>query len=329
MNDTPAETLLEVSMSHAIPRCLHVVADLGVADAIDAEPRTAEDLAAATGTNANALNRVLRALSAYKIFEARNGGWAHTPASRLLRSDHPQSMRSFVRMIGFPVYWDVFKSLEYTVRTGLSAGEKVVPGGMWNYLAENPEENRIFNEAMVGKAHAQVAGIIRAYDFSGFNSIADIGGGRGHLLQAVLATAPKAKGVLFDQPHVVEQASGIASDRLRLQAGHFFKDALPVCDAYLIMQVIHDWSDEEAARILRSIRRTAPDGAKLLLIESIIPEGSEPNWVTSMDLTMLTLLNGRERTEREYKALLSTAGFRLDRTIDVGLKTSIPESAAA
>jgi len=95
------------------------------------------------------------------------------------------------------------------------------------------------------------------------------------------------------------------------------------------MQVIHDWSDEEAARILRSIRRAAPDGAKLLLIEAIIPEGSEPNWVTSMDLTMLTLLNGRERTEREYKALLSTAGFRLDRTIDVGLKTSILESAAA
>ena len=146
------------------------------------------------------LSRVLRALSAYKIFEASDGGWKHTPASRLLRSDHPQSMRSFVRMIGFPIYWEIFKSLEHTVRTGLSAGEKVVAGGVWNYLAENPEENRIFNEAMVGKAHAQIAGIINAYDFSGFKSIADIGGGHGHLLRAVLAAAPGTRGVLFDQP---------------------------------------------------------------------------------------------------------------------------------
>jgi hypothetical protein len=328
MNTTPADVLLEVSMSHAIPRCLHVVADLGIADALDDVPRTAEELAAATGTHANALHRVLRALSAFKIFQANGAGWMHTPASRLLRSDHPQSMRSFVRMIGMPMYWEVFKSLEYTVRTGLSAGEKLVPGGLWGYLAADPERNRIFNEAMIGKAHAQIAGIIRAYDFSGYKSIADIGGGHGHLLQAVLAAAPQAKGILFDQPHVVEQVSKIASDQLRLQAGDFFKDGLPVCDAYLIMQVIHDWNDDQALTILKGIRRAAPEGAKLLLIEAIIPEGSDPNWVTSMDLQMLTLLTGRERTEQEYKALLAAAGFRLNRSIEVGLQTAILESTA-
>lgn len=328
MKDTPANILLQVSMSHAIPRCLHVVADLGIADALDDAPRSAEDLASATGIHSNALHRVLRALSAYKIFEARDGGWVHTPASRLLRSDHPQSMRSFVRMIGFPIYWEIFKSLEHAVRTGQSAGEKVVPGGVWKYLAENPEQNRIFNEAMVGKAHAQVAGVISAYDFSSFKSIADIGGGRGHLLQAILAAAPKANGVLFDQPHVIAQASGIASDRMQLRGGDFFKDALPVCDAYLIMQVIHDWSDQEAALIMQAIRRAAPHGAKLLLIEAVIPEGADPNWVTMLDLQMLAILTGRERTEPEYKSMLAAAGFRLDRTIDVGLNTSIFEATA-
>lgn len=329
MNDTPADTLLQVSMMHAIPRCLHVVADLGIADALDDVPRSAEDLASATGIHANALHRVLRALSTYKIFEAHgDGGWGHTPASRLLRSDHPQSMRSFVRMLGFPIYWEIFKSLEHTVRTGDSAGGKVVPGGMWKYLADNPEQNRIFNEAMVGKAHAQVAGIVSAYDFSAFKSIADIGGGHGHLLQAILAAAPKTNGVLFDQPHVIEQVLGIASDRMQLRGGDFFKDALPSCDAYLIMQVIHDWSDHEAALIIQAIRRAAPRGAKLLLIEAVLPESADPNWVTLLDLQMLTILTGRERTEREYKSMLAVAGFRLDRTIDVGLNTSIFEATA-
>src|SRR4029079_10876257 len=132
------------------------------------------------------------------------------------------------------------------------------------------------------------------------------------------AATPGATGVLFDQPHVIGQASAIASDRLRLQAGDFFTDVLPACDAYLIMQVIHDWNDEQATRILRSIRSSASLGARLLLIEAVIPEGSDPNWVTTMDLLMLTLLTGRERTEREYRTLPGAAGFRLDRTIDIG-----------
>ena len=233
-------------------------------------------------------------------------------------------------MIGLPVYWRGFEYFADALRTGESIQEKVVPGGYWKYLSENPEAARLFDEAMMGKAAGQIAGVLRSYDFSAFETIADIGGGRGHLLAAVLQAAPRAHGVLFDQPHVTAaaQAAGMESERLRVHPGDFFMDALPSADCYLIMQVIHDWNDPKAARILAAIRKAAAPGAKLLLIECIVPEDSKPSWTKMLDLQMLTLLSGKERTEKEYSEMLRTAGFRLDRVIDVGMSTSILESVA-
>ena len=323
----PADTILDVSMSYAVSRCLHVLAEIGVADALGDSPRTATDLAASTGTNAGALARALRLVSAYGVFEQCNDGFAHTPASRLLRTDHPQSMRSFVRWTGAPIDWQSFELLKHSVRTGSPAAEQVTPGGAWAYLAQHPEVSHIFDEAMTGKAHGQIAGILSTYDFSTFKTVADIGGGRGHLLQAVLNAAPNATGVLFDQPHVVKDLAGTASARFTLQGGDFFKDALPVCDAYMIMQVIHDWNDRQAVEILSAIRRAAPAHAKLLLIEGIIPDDSNPSWIKMLDIFMLAMLTGKERTRREFEDLLAASGFRLDRVIDVGLGTSILEAS--
>ena len=158
----PVDDLLRISMSHGLPRSLHAVAELGVADALGDSPRSAEELARDTGTNAGALARTLRVLSAEGIFETRDGGWGHTPASRLLRSDHPQSMRSFVRMIGLSVYWRGFEYFADALRTGQSIQEKVVAGGFWKYLIDNPEAARLFDEAMMGKAAGQIAGILRS-----------------------------------------------------------------------------------------------------------------------------------------------------------------------
>jgi hypothetical protein len=321
-----ANTLLEVSMMYAVPRCLHVIAEMGVADALGDSPRTAEELAASSGADADALARALRLVSAYGIFEPRTDGWGHTPASRLLRTDHPHSMRSFVRMLGFAINWQSFELLNHSICTGKPAANRITPGGNWSYYAEHPEEGRIFNEAMTGKAHGQIAGILASYDFSRFGTIADIGGGRGHLLEAILAAYPNATGVLFDQPHVVEDARRTASARVNLQGGDFFKDALPVCDGYLIMQVLHDWDDLRSVQILTAIRRAAPAHAKLLLVEAILPEDLDPSWIKMLDIFMLALMAGKERTRTAFENLLTASGFRLHKVMDIGLGTSILEA---
>ena len=178
---------------------------------------------------------------------------------------------------------------------------------------------------MTAKAHGQIAGVLGAYDFSRFGLIGDIGGGRGHLLKAVLARAPQARGVLFDLPHVIDAAADVASDRITLQAGDFFKGPLPACDAYLIMEVIHDWDDGQARTILRNVRSAAPPHAKLLIVEAIVPDHPGPNWAKTLDICMM-VIGGKQRTRKEYAELLSGAGFRFTREIDTGAGTSIIEA---
>lgn len=326
---SPFEILQQVTGAFFVSRCLQIAADLGVADALGDEVATASALANATGAHAGALGRVLDLLSAHGIFERRDGGFAHTPASRLLRTNDPRSGRSFVRMFGLPVLWKAAGALNQAVKTGRSVGNDVVPGGFWGYVADNPDAGRIFDEAMTAKAHDQVTAAVAAYDFSKFPLIGDIGGGRGHLLEAILAASPGSKGVLFDLPRVIQEASGRASDRLSLRAGDFFKDELPVCDAYILMEVIHDWGDDEADQILKAVRRAAPDHAKLLLIEAAIPDDPGPCWTKTLDIVMLALVGGIQRTYGGYEKLLAQSGFRLDRSIDIGASYSIFEASVA
>ena len=182
---------------------------------------------------------------------------------------------------------------------------------------------------MAAKAHGHVAAIVAAYDFSDFGLIGDIGGGRGHLIRALLDAAPRAKGVLFDLPHAMQEPAGSASERLTLQAGDFFRDDLPVCDAYLLMEVIHDWADEESVAILQAIRRSAPPHAKVLLIEQIIPDDPGPHWSKTLDIHMLALLGGRQRTRQEHEVLLTRAGFSFEREIATSGDISIHEAVLA
>ena len=321
----PFESLLQLAGGSYVSRCLHAVANLGVADVLDETPLPATALAAATEAESGALDRVLRLLSAYGVFDHRDGLVAHTEASRLLRSDHPQSVRPVVRMFGLPHIWAIVGELEHSIRTGAPSADKALEGGVWGYLSRHPDASRIFDEAMTAKAHGQVAGVVASYDFSGFGVIGDIGGGRGHLLQAVLASAPESTGILFDQPHVVAQAAGVESDRLSLQPGDFFRDDLPACDAYLIMEVIHDWDDAASTRILEAVRKAAPPHAKVLLIEQILPNEAGPNWPLTLDIVMLAI-GGRQRTLREYSDLLQRSGFVMTREIDTGAGISIIEA---
>jgi hypothetical protein len=326
-NSNPFDTIQQIAGGYCLARCLHAIADFGVADVLNGEPKTAEEVASATQTNPGALRRAVRLLSAYGIFEINDNKISHTPASQLLRKDHPQSMRGFTRMFSLPINWKAYEDFNEAIRTGEPNVEKVYTGGFWKYFGDHKQESAIFNEAMADKANVQLYGIMSSYDFSNFKTIGDIGGGRGHLLQAVLHSTSGAQGVLFDLPHVIEDARKMASDRLTLQAGDFFKDSLPACDAYLVMEIIHDWPDAESIDILRAIRKSAPPQAKLLLIESIIPDSPDPDWSKMLDIHMLTLLGGKQRTTKEFEALLTEAGFALTQEIDCQVGISILEAS--
>ncbi|MBV9323988.1 MAG: hydroxyneurosporene methyltransferase [Chloroflexi bacterium] len=325
MQSEAVQSLLTVAGGYIVSRCTHVVAELGVADALDGSPRSAAELADAVGASPTALYRVMRLLSAHGIFSVQNESFAHTPASRLLRTDHPQSMRAFVRMMGLPPVWSAYGHLMHSVRTGQPAADEIAPGGI-RFYAEDPAAAAIFNAAMTAKAYQHIAGILNVYDFRRFGVIGDIGGGRGHLLRAILDSVPTARGVLFELPTVIEEARRLGADRLTFQSGDFFKDALPVCDLYLLMEVVHDWEDSEALAILGSVRRAAPPHATLLLLEQMVADGPEPDWAKTIDIHMLAVNGGRQRALPEYTAMLDQTGFVLERDIDTGAGIAILEA---
>jgi hypothetical protein len=225
-------------------------------------------------------------------------------------------------MFGLSALWPVVGEIEYSIRTGKPSADRVLDGGVWGYLSSDADASRVFDDAMTGKAHGQVAGVIATYDFSGVSTIADIGGGRGHLLRAVLEKTPSARGVLFDQPHVVDQAD--VADRMTRQGGDFFNDTLPACDIYLLMEVIHDWDDEHAQQILSRVRASAASGARVLLIEALIPDDEGPSFPRTLDLWML-MISGKQRSLEEYAALLATSGFRFTRALDTHAGVTIVE----
>ena len=316
----------QMAGGYCVARCLHVVVELGVADVLGDRPADAGSLAEAVGAHRDALGRVLRLLAAHGVFELDRGRFRHTAASRLLRADHPDSMRAIVRLFGLPLFWDAYGVLGHSVRTGEPASGLLHASGIWDWLERNPEAAAIFDAAAAAKQRAQVAAVLAAYDFSSYEMLADIGGGSGALLAAILQACPRAKGILFDLPPVVAKAP--SAPRMARQAGNFLVDPLPSCDAYLLMDVIHEWEDDEALAILTAVRRAAPPGAKLLLIEALIPDTPGPDLARMLDIHLLALTGGRERTTNEYAYLLRAAGFSLVRTVETRAGVSILESIA-
>jgi hypothetical protein len=312
-----------------VSRAVHIVAELGIADAVAIEGTPVADVARATGTDEDALSRIVRLLSGYGVFNLDGSSVvSHTPASEVLRSDHPGSLRAYTQMFGLPVNWRTAEGLMHSVRTGEATAPRMFPdGGFWGYLASHPDEARVFDAAMVAKAAGQLRAILAAYDFSQFRMVADVGGGQGHLLRAILDANPRVRGVLFDLPHVIAAArAGRADERLAYCAGDFFKDDLPGCDAYVLMEVLHDWSDAPAAEIVSAVRRSASGASKLLVIERVVSEGSAPDYCKILDVLMLGLFGGKQRTLLEYRELLAKGGFDLRREIDTGAGISIFEA---
>jgi hypothetical protein len=271
----------------------------------------------------------LRLLASIGIFEWKDGAWRHSDASVFLRSDHPGSLRDYVRMLGLPIFWSAFEDMEHSLRTGESAFAKRHPGGVFAYLAKHPKEREIFDAAMTSKSHRDIAAILPAYDFSQFAIIADIAGGRGHLLRAILKNSPETQGILFDQRHVVAEVAPEPGEKLTVVGGDFFADSMPKADAYLLMNIIHDWADAESIKILSAIRRDMPQHARVLLIETVVPSTPGPHLSKELDIAMMVLPGGKERTQEEYAGLAAQCGLRLKRLVETMSPYSILEMVGA
>jgi hypothetical protein len=320
----PAALVADLSRAHIAARCLHVIAECGAADAVGGAGATPAEIAAHTGFNADALDRMLRLLAAHGIFvRTADGRYAHSEASRLLKTDEPGSLRSYVRMGGMPVFWDRFTELGRTAREGRRLHDMA---NLVDYYAAHPEEAAIFNAAMVSKSRTVLPAVADAYDFTPFATIVDVGGGRGHLLKLILERAPHAKGVLFERPHVIDDTR--PAQRLELVGGDFFVDELPAGDLYLLMDLLHDWDDADSARILTAVRRAALPRSRLLIIETLVPETPGPHFGKTLDIIMLAVTGGRERTEAQHAALLTAFGFEPTRVLPTASQYSIVEAVA-
>jgi ubiquinone/menaquinone biosynthesis C-methylase UbiE len=317
-----------------IAQSLHVAAQLGIADLLKGGPQTVAHLAEATGTHPRSLYRLLRALASESVFaEDEQGRFVLTPLGECLRSDVPNSQRSMAIMNG-EEHYRCWGELLYSVQTGQTAFEKLFGQPIFQYLAAHPRQARIFDEGMVGVHGAETKAMLDAYDFRGVGTLVDVGGGNGSLLLTTLQRHPSLRGMLYDRPDVIERAranvkaAGV-ENRCTLTGGDFFETVPAGGDAYLMRHIIHDWNDEQCRTILRNCRKVVPPSGKLLLIESVIPLGNEPCFAKFLDLTMLVIPGGMERTEAEYRELLASAGFHLARIVPTASVVDVIECVPA
>ncbi len=321
------ELLAVVGMlrGQGLARAVETAAELGLADLVAEGPRSADDLAEATGSHAPSLYRLLRALAAHGVFEELEGRrFAQTPRSATLASTHPRSLRDSARMFGSEWEWRSWGAFPHTIRTGQPSVDAVYGMSLWQYFDEvAPAAGAVFDAAMTAGSSRLTPAILAAYDFSGLSTLVDVGGGHGHLLAAVLQANPRLRGVLFDRPSTVAalhddlRASGVA-ERVKVVAGSFFDRIPPGADAYLVKFVLHDWDDESARQILSRLREAVPAHGRLLVVEHVLSRGTAAPDAGLLDLEMLKNHAGRERTEDEFRALLSAAGFELTQVVPAG-----------
>lgn len=331
MADTPQDVMMRMLSGYWVAQSLHVAAQLGLADLVKNGPRAVADLATATGTHTRSLHRLLRTLASVGVFaEDAQGRFGLTPLAECLRSDRPGSQYSVALMMG-EEHYRAWGDLLYSVQTGRPAFDRLYGQPIFPYLASNPRAARIFDDAMTGVHGAETADMLDAYDFSGLGTLVDVGGGNGSVLIATLQRNPNLRGILFDRADVVERAkanldaAGLGG-RCAAASGNFFEAVPPGGDAYFMRHIIHDWDDEQSLTILRNCRKAVPASGKLLLVEAVIPPGNEPFFGKLMDLNMLVIPGGLERTEAEYRELFSAAGFRLARIVPTRSWVSVIEA---
>jgi hypothetical protein len=312
----PYERILAITAGFWQSRALAVAAELEIAKHLAEGPLHVDVLASRTKTHPPALFRLLRALETLDVFSQISPlVFANTPASDCLRKDVPDSQWAWVRAqlsVGGGVY-EGWSGLGGSIQTGDTAFDQVLGCSLWEFYRRNPDAGAVFNEAMrlIGKHNSPE--VAKSYNWSRFPIIADIGGGTGGLLVDILEAYPSCRGILFDEPEVVQQA--IPHERLEPVGGDFFLSVPAGADAYILRWIIHDWSEARAVALLGKVREAMKPGARLVLLEELIPETPELALGKWVDLLMLAITGGRERTKKEYAELLSTAGFELEEVV--------------
>jgi len=334
-NELPPQAVMMQMITGAWgSQLIYVAARLGVADLLKDGPKSASELAEATGTDAPTLYRVMRALASLGIFaEDENKRFTMTPLATPLQTG-PGSLRAMALHLGERPSWHAWGELLYSVQTGKTAFPHVNGQEIFDYYGQHPESLEPFNQAMTNFSETVIAALIKGYDFSAATKLIDVGGGHGSLLSAVLKVNPEMKGVLYDLAPAAEGAKarlaeeGVA-DRCEVVAGNFFESVPTGGDAYMMKHIIHDWDEERAVAILKNCHRAMADNGRLLLIEAVIAPGNEPSLGKLMDINMLILPGGRERTEAEYGELFAKAGFRLTRVTPTESPVAVIEGVKA
>jgi hypothetical protein len=329
MTSNPWADMVSLINGYQISQAITVVARLQVADHLTDGPRSAEELASATNSHPDGLYRVLRALASVGVFKEEDGKtFALTPMGACLRTDSPTPASGWAMHSGSDYVWRAWGNLLHSARSGENAFENLNGENIWDYRLGHPEQADIFDRAMTEMSRGSAGAIIEAYDFSAFQHVVDVGGGQGLMLAAILTAHSGMRGTLFDQPKVVASAKTLlqsfgVADRCDFVGGSFFESVPEGRDAYILRAVIHDWEDAEAVAVLKVCRRAMSDTAKLLLIEMLVGSPNTMPRAKFMDLNMLVLPGGRERTSEEYAALLEKAGFKLTRLVAAGPRAVI------
>lgn len=318
----PPAVLMQMLMSFITSQAISVAAKLYIADHLAGGAKTVDELAELTQTHAPSLYRLLRALTSSGVFtkDAENR-FSNTALGEALRSDHPASMRDAAHMICDREHWTAHGNMLHSVKTGETAFDHTFGMPIFPYFAQNQAVAEIFDNAMTSFSNVVAKAVAATYDFSAAETIADIGGGHGLILSTVLQANPQAKGILFDQPYVVEGATEIlknagVEERVERIGGDFFSEVPVKADVYLMKFIIHDWNDEQSVTILKNLAKYAEPGAKVLLIETVVEEDDHlPSVSKLMDLNMLAMTGGKERTPSEYAALFEQTGFKLTNVI--------------
>lgn len=316
----PPVQMVQMLAGFQISQALYVAAKLGVADQLLDGPRPVADLADAVGADPSSLRRLLRTLASMGVFtESEPGLFAVTPLGRTLAAGEPGSMRDMALM-WMETHYDPFSRLLDTVKTGVTAADAHYGKPFFDWISQYPDQVSRFTGAMANITTGIKAGAVAAYDFNGAGRIVDIGGADGALLAQILAGAPATTGVTFDLPHVIADAAPAIKghglgDRLGAESGNFFEAVPAGADTYLLSLVLHDWDDEPATRILENIRQAAKPGATIIALEPVMPSGDEPHMSKMLDLTMLAMTGGLERTEDEHRQLIERAGLTFQHVI--------------